>query len=175
MVYYHIASEENKKLLEEAMKQWHPELQEKGVRIEMIMATSSTRDKPAVAHGGYPALARIRIIGLKDRLTKKYDAEMLVDERIFKSLKEPQKLALIDHVLSHLTLQRTKPTKKCPITSVLYDDLGRPKLKTKKGDWNAGDGFSVVCARHGEFAIEFENLRLAYGRAQAAANDGEIK
>ena len=37
--------------------------------------------------------------------------------------------------------------------------MGRPKLKIKLGDWNAGDGFKVVVERHGDYANEVVQLK----------------
>lgn len=163
MTYFTLASDENKELLAEAMRRWHAELNEQGVRVEFILASREDLG-PAVRHGGYPALATIRVVPLKDRLTKGYDAELVVDDLEFNRLSTAGKMALLDHELTHLELKRSK-------TGVLLvDDLGRPKLRARKGDWNAGDGFAAVVQRHGEQAIEFSNLRLAYGRAQAAAD-----
>jgi hypothetical protein len=55
-----------------------------------------------------------------------------------------------------------------------YDDIGRPKLRLKKGDWNAGDGFRDVVARHGDHAAEFENIRRAYAVACEAKTEGGL-
>lgn len=166
MKYYSKASEEENQLLAEAMRLWHGNLVKHDVRIGFIMAYSSS-DAPAVTHGGYSALATIRIVSGKDRLSKGYDAELLVCGATFGHLSSMGRMALLDHELRHLALHYDKKT-----GQVKKDDLNRPKLKTRKGDWNAGDGFKSVCARHGEHAIEFENLRLAFGRAQEAAQKG---
>lgn len=173
MVYYGLGSAADKALLAEAMEKWHGDLAEQGVRVEFILA-SRTDDKPAVTHGGYPALATVRVVPLKDRLVKKYDAELLVASDSYAQLSNAGRLALLDHELSHLSLKRKllkrpKNDPSPPDWVVDRDDLGRPKLRLRKGDWNAGDGFSEVVSRHGDKAIEFENLRLAYGRAREAA------
>ncbi len=76
--------------------------------------------------------------------------------------------ALIDHELSHLG-----PCIDGKTGLPKHDDLGRPKLKTRLGDWNAGDGFKEVVARHGDYAAEFENLSRAMTAANAAKSEGE--
>lgn len=53
------------------------------------------------------------------------------------------------------------------------DDIGRPKLVSVKGDWNAGDGFAAVIQRHGSAAIEFRNLSRCHDAAVRAKN-GEV-
>lgn len=172
---------EDTDLLTRARDAWHPDLRVNGVRVQMIFA--ETEDgSPAVKHHGYPALATVRVVPLKDRITKGYDAEMLVDRAFWNLAGERGRLALIDHELSHIEVKkreekppkgtRRKPGEPVPLV-VCLDDLGRPKLKLKKGDWNPGDGFGDVVARHGDAASEFEDLRRAFLFAQKAKDKGE--
>lgn len=153
-------------ILAEVIDRWHPDLKEHEVRIGVIFA--SNPDGDAVRHNGYPAAATIRIVPLKDRTVKPYDAEMLIDEHFFENARPQLRLALLDHECSHLTLAKTRllagGKKECD-----RDDLGRPKLRLRKGDWNVGDGFKAVVARHGDDAIEFQNIRYARRLAEAAA------
>lgn len=151
-------------LVREAKGQWHPDLIEARAEIGVIL--SSSEDGPAVTLGGYPCQATMRVIGAKDRLSKKYDAEMEIDEGNWDSLTRAQRLALVDHELSHLSVVR-----KCGM--IQKDYLGRPKLKCKGGDWNAGDGFAAVVSRHGDNAAEFTNLSRTYRRAVEAKERGE--
>jgi hypothetical protein len=165
-------------LRDRAISQWHPELAENGVRVQLLMATSDVEDVAAVKHGGYPASATIRVVPLKDRLTKGYDAEMLIDRDSWNLSNEASRLALLDHELSHLEVKKRKVKmpkgyKGEPQFAVDTDDLGRPKLKLRKGDYNAGDGFKDVIQRHGDKAIEFDNLARCYGVASLWKHDGE--
>jgi hypothetical protein len=155
-------------LLKSVMDECHPSLALMGVRVGVLFAYNS--DGPAVKHAGYAALAKIKNVPLKDRVTKGYDAELLIDEQEWKDLSKDQQAALLDHELSHLRLV-TKEVEKREVVQI--DDIGRPKLKTVPGDWNAGDGFKDVVARRGEDAIEFENVRRAHAYA-AAALQGEV-
>lgn len=168
-VSFGLPDEVDRELLERAVAEWHKELGEAGVRVGMLFA--SAEDGPAVKHHGHPALASIRVVPLKDRLTKGYDAEMLVDRGWWDGGTEAHRLALLDHELSHLELKREKPKVPGQVGPVLLDDLGRPRLKLRRGDWNPGDGFAAVVARHGEFASEFEDLRRAYAMARAAREE----
>jgi hypothetical protein len=175
---YQIADDDVLRLTARVMKQCHPRLHEAGIKVGILFA--SNPDGDAVTHGGYPALAKIKPVPLKDRVSKEWDAEMVIDESAYRALREEQREALLDHELSHITTIEMKPTElkaaraydpEAP--SWKLDDLGRPKLRSVKGDWNVGDGFGQVVARHGEMAIEYENIRLAKGRADAARERGE--
>lgn len=156
--------------LAKAMRSWHPDLVEAGVQVGVIMVSNTDGD--AIKVGGYAALACIKPVGLKDRLPKEYDAELQIDERVWDGLREEQRLSLLDHELSHINLRRI-PWKQlqeqrandpgCPWWQL--DDLGRPKLKSVPGDWNAGDGFKAVVERHGKHAIEYLNLSGAKTKA----------
>lgn len=166
--------------LADVMRKHHPTLHEAGVRIGVLMACSDTGH--AVTHGGYPALATIKVISLKDRVLKGKDAELVLDLRAYEELTPAQQDALLDHELSHITLKKHwyvaikdadgEPTGETEL-KFDEDDLGRPKLASVKGDWSAGDGFESVCRRHGAAAIEFHNLTLCHARARRAADEGE--
>ena len=146
--------------LKTAIAKWHQELEKHSVKIGVLMA--SNENGPAVKHGGYAAAACVKAVPLKDRLTKHYDVEMLIDEAEWNSLTPAQRLALMDHELSHVL-----PTGK-------KDDLNRPKVKIVKADWNVGDGFKDVVQRHGESAIEAWNIRRAYAAMEVAMKVQEI-
>lgn len=133
------------------------------MRIGLTFAKNDTG--PAVRHGGYPALATVRVVPLRDRLRKDCDAEVTIDEDKWGGLTQAQQAALLDHEVSHLRLVLDRKT-----GEVRRDDLGRPRLKTVKADYNPGDMFTSVISRHGEDAIEFENIRRAHSFAQAALN-----
>lgn len=149
-----------------AMRLWHPTLAEAGVRVGVLMA--SNPDGDAIKHGGYPVLACIKPVGLKDRLPKEYDAELLIDEGVWNTLREEQRLSLVDHELSHVALVPVPPKQRSDEPGEPWwklDDLGRPKLKSVPGDWMAGDGFKAVVERHGKNAIEYLNLSGAKTKA----------
>lgn len=175
---YQLADDEVTDLLGEVINEHHKALAEAGVKVAVVMALNP--DGPGIKHGGYPALAKIKVVSLRDRVTKSRDAELLIDEREWNELRHEHRLALLDHELSHLTLVMLPPDQlrsarandpEAPAWAL--DDLGRPRLKTVLGDWNPGDGFSAVCERHGEYAIEFLNLSRAWARAKAAAGECE--
>lgn len=163
--------------LHNTIDRWHHDLSEHGVRVQLIMAESDD-DKPAVTHGGYPALATVRSVALKDRLTKGYDAEIVIDYRWWRDAPPRKRVALLDHELMHLEVKMKEVKRKRGYRGpkeyvVDLDDLGRPKLKLRKGDWNAGDGFADCVTRHGDDAVEFENLRDCWKVAERVKADAE--
>lgn len=163
MTTYQQAEGDVLKVLNEAIGKWHNDLSDAGVRIGVLMATNPAG--PAVKHGGYSAYATVKIVALKDRVLKPVDCEILIDQHEWDHLKAGHRLALIDHELSHIELVRHEETRQ-----VIRDDLNRPKLKSKKGDWNGGDGFAEVVERHKGFAIEVLNSHKVQAAVEAAMN-----
>lgn len=160
------------------MRDAHPRLREAGVKVVVLFAFNPDGD--AIKHAGYPALAKVKPLSLKDRVTKEADAELLIDEREWRTLREEQKDALLDHELSHLDridlkgdeLRKARQEDaKAPVWKL--DDLGRPRLRSVPGDWSAGDGFKAVIFRHRAAAIEFHNLARAKAIADAARRAGD--
>ncbi len=166
---YTAAEPEVNDLLAQVMERHHKPLHEAGVRVGILMASE-------LKAGGYPAYATIKIVPLKDRLSKQYDAELVIDAHEWESLRERHRRALLDHELSHLQLAKARMTgEHSEITKggIVFerDDLGRPKLKTVKGDWHGSDGFKDVVARNGNWAIEFLMAKRVHTFA-TAARDG---
>jgi Putative phage metallopeptidase len=155
-------------LLAHAMKQWHKPLHDAGVRIGVLWATSDD-DKPALQKGRHPVLGMIKVESIKNRVKWQHDAELLVDESKFHDLDDPERLAFCDHELSHLDLV-TEPNS----TRVKKDAIGRPKLRTVRGNWDGGDGFLDVVRRHGEAALEYLNARRVYAYVQGAATERPV-
>jgi hypothetical protein len=138
---------------ESLIKQFHPELQKAELTLDILMATNEAGD--AVSHGGYPALAVVRITNLKDRVLGMADAQITIDARAYENMTDEQRNALLDHELTHL--------------QVLYDDdhlmktddIGRPKLKMKKHDYQFG-WFRVIAERHGRASPEVYQARILW-------------
>jgi hypothetical protein len=160
---YQKADDDVLELLGRAMTEYHPGLAAEGVAVGVLMAANP--DGVPVKHGGYPALAKVSVVSLKDRVTKEIDAEIVVDELEFNKLRTAQRVAMFDHELTHLELKRDKDS-----GEVQRDDLGRPRLKTRPGDFNGGDAFREVIERHGDMAIEFYNAMSFWSKAEAAKN-----
>jgi hypothetical protein len=168
-------------LLTKAMRLWHPDLEEAEVRIGVKTASNST--SAPIKHGGYPALGKISIVSLKDRVSKKYEAELLIDAMDYSDLEAPMKLAFFDHELSHIDLIALPPNElkiakqeKAPWWKL--DDLGLPRLRSVKADLNVGDAFEAVIQRHGYAAVEWRNIDRAWAWASkhlAAAETQEAE
>lgn len=167
MKFFNVASDEIQSLVKAAIERWHPDLKESGAIVLAIMVESDD-DKPAINHEGYPVLACITVVRQSDRATKQHDAELFINGDAWESMTSDQRMALLDHELSHLKakVKRQKRTYAGPAI-IERDQYGRPKLGLVKGDWNVGDGFKEVVERHGLAAAEFENIRRAYAFAQS--------
>jgi hypothetical protein len=171
MTTYTLADDDVKSLVARIMQEHHPELHEAKVRIGVLMAENSTGD--AIKAHGYPALACVRVVPLKDRLTKGYDVEMLIDLAGWNEMEDEHRAATVDHECQHVSRVANTPKKiKEGECAWKLDDLGRPKLKLRKGDWSVGDGFECIVARHGDYAVEFLNIQRAVARAKAAKEKG---
>ena len=152
----------------EVLMQYHPELNfsrdpenPAWVKLCILFASNGAEeDEPAVKCHGYPAQAVISIIPLKQRVDKRADAEIVIDEKNWNDLTEPQQRALLDHEISHLEI-------KLKDGFIETDDIGRPKLKLKLHDFDFG-GFRSVAKRHGEDAPE---VRLAQDFKQKFGDD----
>lgn len=161
MTTYTLASGSVVALLNKVVQRWHHDLAKFEVRIGILMAHND--NGAAVKAGGYPAFACIKPVPLKDKLTKGYDAELLIDADEWENMKSRHRAALLDHECSHLVVTMDPDSPSSP----KLDDIGRPIVKTKKADYSAGDGFKSVVARHGRYAIERLNLSAALAVVEA--------
>jgi len=142
-------------LAKEIIERFHPDLKpkkdnpESGIRLCIFMASNSDKesDEPAVKLNGYPCYAIIGIIPYKQRVDKRADAEITIDEEAWKDMTETRQRALLDHEITHLEVVRDKNG------FLKTDDAGRPKLKMRLHDWQLG-GFRVICQRYPEDALE---------------------
>jgi hypothetical protein len=163
-------------LLAQVMAEHYPRLHEAGVKVGILMARNT--EGPALKRGGYEVLAMIKPVPLKDRLTKGYDAELLIDAREYEEFRERRRESLLHHELGHidtvdLTPAEMKAREEDESVTWKTDDLGRPKLKSVPGNWNCGDGFVRTVAEYGTDAVEYENIRRCQARADAARREGD--
>ena len=170
--------------IDNVMENYHQDLHINKVKIGTIMAMSSSEETTALKLHGYPVAAMVKIVPLKDRITKEYDVEMLVDAALWKESSIKRKTALIDHELSHLAVKRKKPEKPKKgepvkesgnLGEVVYDDIGRPVVKTVKADYNVGDGFLHVIQRHQEESFETININNAMNIIEQALETETIE
>lgn len=147
------ADEDVLDLIEGVKADYHPNLNIYDVKIGVIMAFGPINDEtgektgPAIkGYAGASAAACVKVVPLKDRLTKGYDAEMFLDGDEWPNLLEKEQIAILDHECTHLM-----PTGHT-------DDLGRPKIKLRKEDFIAW-GFWSVIKKHGHAALEHKALK----------------
>ncbi len=143
------------KVVAEVMAKHHGRLAEVGITVECLFARKYNKeDEPveAMMVRGHPALAKISITNLQDRVRGLADAKLVIDAEFgWKRLTPARREALIDHELTHLDLVVDADG----VQKV--DDHGRPKLKIRHHTWEL-TGFAEVAERHGEAAIEVREM-----------------
>lgn len=147
-----------------------------GLKIDLLMASTDTEDGHAVTHGGYPALAVVRIVSSKDRAKAMGDAEIVIDRDAYEAMSAGQRDALLDHELYHLELVLDRNGK------VKRDDHRRPKLKMRKHDVQVG-WFAEIARRHDTSSHEVrqateifeEHGQLFFGFASAGGSAAELR
>jgi hypothetical protein len=127
------------------IKRFYPDLIKAEVKIDLIFVTTDGEGS-ALSHGGYPALAVVKIVGTKERAMDRGDAEIVIDQERFENMDEKEQDALLDHELYHLELKKDGAVFK-------VDTNGRPRLGCKKHDRQFG-WFDEIARRHGEHAVE---------------------
>lgn len=139
---------------------FHPELKSARVKIDLVFVFDEDEDgdHPALTLHGYPCLAVVRKLGVKDRAMGRGDAEIVIDEHRYIELTAKQQDALLDHELYHLVvvLDGTKPKR---------DAAARPVLRIRKHDRQFG-WFDAIASRHGENSIEIQQARQLISSAQ---------
>lgn len=133
----------------------YPEIKEAGVTFDFLFASNENGD--AITHGGYPAIGLCRIISLKDRAAGRSDAEITLDAKAWEDMTELQRNALLDHELNHVVVKRDKQN------AIAFDDLSRPKLKSRKHDYQFG-WFTDIAKRHGEASPEVYQAKLIWDK-----------
>ncbi len=129
------------------------------LKIDYLYATNDTGD--AVSHRGYPALAVVRIVNLKDRTKGMGDAEITIDAAKYMKMTERQQDALLHHELHHLIIVSDEEG------HVKLDDQGRPKLKMRKHDYDFGL-FTDIAEIYGMDSPEVTNMKIMWDNAHQA-------
>lgn len=157
MTTYAKADRQAKAAMIRAIERYHPELRDAEVSVEMLLAYGP-RDangdlvSPALMSRGLQCLGKIRVLGLKDRVAGRGDAEMLLDGDHIDEWSEEELSAIIDHELTHLELQVADDG------TVKRDDIDRPKLRIRPHDREYG-WFDSVARRHAENSVEVRQAR----------------
>ena len=159
MATYTQAPPEIRARLMSLAQSYHRELIEAEVTFSVLMAAAQ-RDEhtgepkgPALTKaGGWPALAKVRIVSLRDRVAGIADVQILLDGDQWEEHSPERMDAILDHELEHIEVQRDDEGQ------IKADDCGRPKLRLKLHDWELG-GFDAIVERHQEIAVELEAAR----------------
>jgi len=143
---YELAGEEIKETLAAVIDEYQPQLRDAGLLVDVLLAhapSDANGDKvgPAVQLHGYPCYATIRIVGLRDRVAGRGDAELILDGDHCDTWPEAQLRAILDHELTHLELRVSDGG------HVRRDDIDRPLLRIRKHDRQFG-WFDCVARRH---------------------------
>lgn len=133
------------------LKLFHPTLVAAQVTFDLL-SVADEEGESCLTHQGYPAAAVVRIVDAKGRTMGRGDAEIVIDEPSYMGMTEPEKDALLDHELYHVEL-RMGVKKDTQEEFVKLDENGRPKLKLRKHDVQAG-WFSEIAKRHGAASLE---------------------
>ena len=153
-------------LMEKVAKEHHKSLTEVEARVGLVVVYQEDENstKPAISKNGAKCAASVKVVNLRDRLTKGYDAEILLDGECWEGCTNERKIAILDHELEHLVPVFDNKTGKPKL-----DSLERPKLRTRNDDiqfW----GFSKIAARHGKNSQEhrcFMEMLKSHGKILA--------
>jgi len=156
-VMYTKADQETLEMISEVMNQYHGGLRDSEVTVQCLMASAAVDANGdslghAIMAGGYPALATVRIIPIKQRAAGFADAEIILDADNWEVSSERERRALIDHELHHLMLKVDEKG------HAIRDDQGRPKFTMRKHDIQVG-WFNLIANRHGEASVEVRQFR----------------
>ena len=154
---YEKAGPEVMKVIKAVLRQHHRELAEVEVKVGVLMATAGKDEQgrplaPAVKLHGVECAATVKVVSYKDRVAGKDDAEIIIDADKWAERSDPERVALVDHELNHLEVQRDEEG------NPKSDDAGRPKLKSRPHDRDFG-WFDIIAARHGAASYEVQQAR----------------
>lgn len=139
----------------------HQAVADRGVRIDLLFAfgerdeTTGELKGHALKKGGVRALGICKVVSLKDRTKGMGDVEITLDYDHWATLDERDQEALLDHELHHI------------VVSADSDQLGRPKIKMRKHDFEVG-WFKVIAERHGAHSVEQQQARFVFDHAGQA-------
>lgn len=161
---YEKAGQSIKDMVYSAMEQYHPELHQLEPEIAVLIVRKLDEDGEAYhalkCHGA-EAAATIKVTSRRRRVLVDFDLEINIDGLTWDSIPERSKLALLDHELTHVVISKDKQG------APRQDDLGHYVFKLRPDDYTINGHFAVV-ERHGQFALEAQNLTRIHDRMLVA-------
>ena len=163
MPHFRKGNDHECELLSEVLEKHHPELHDAELIVDVLVAFATKNEQgeprgPALSHGGYPAIATVRINSLKQRVLGGGDALVTLDGDRWGDFSPLQQRAILDHELTHLELVEGEEG------GVEGDDIGRPRLRLRKHDHQFG-WFDDVVRRHGANSVEWSQFKAFEGTA----------
>ncbi len=154
MPIYTKAPKEVRERCDRIMEQYHGDLRDHGVTIDLLFAAAVTDDNgdaigPALKLHGYQAAAVVKVNAYKLRVLGHSDAEITIDGDRWDEWSDEEKDSLIDHELEHLELKYDGDG------LLQRDDLDRPKLRLRLHDHQFG-WFDSIARRHGKASVEVQ-------------------
>jgi hypothetical protein len=143
--HYGKASQDVLDRIEKLRDKYHPEIDAATLDVLFVFGDEAGH---TLEHQGYPALAVVKVNGLKERAAGLADALLVVDRYSYSGLTQAQMDAMLDHELYHL-----EPVIDDKTEIPKLDSLGRLKLAIRKHDRQFG-WFDEIAQRHGEDSIE---------------------
>lgn len=149
----------------EAALEFHPKLTAADLKIGVmsvaVIDPETDELLPALKCHGQHAEATISKTTPKNRLLVDFDAIITVDLARWNETPTPQRVALMDHEVTHILLLESE------LGELKTDDLGRPRFKLRPDEMYY-TGFLEVIARHGKRAGEYGSAIRMAEAAQAA-------
>jgi hypothetical protein len=174
------AEEEARPIVDAVVKQYHPELNEIGVTIELLFAHAIRDERtgepkgPALKYHGYPALAVFKVNSQRDRVAGLADCRITFDADRWGDLDDRERRALVAHELYHAEIMIDPDSSE---GAPLLDACNRPKIKVRQHDFEIG-AFTTIIQRFGGAAPEKAAMKDAIRQCEAltfgwAGDDGE--
>lgn len=155
-IKYEKASDDVFKVLHEAISKYRTDLVQAGFAVA-IRTAFDPDGGPAIKLRGHACAATIKHIASKDRLFWQCDALIDIDEAVWDSLSDAQRMALFDHELHHIELRMDRNEK------IKRDANGRPKWRNIPHDYELG-GFADMLRRHKANSMEVLCVKAAARR-----------
>lgn len=150
-------------LANELRCEYYPTLNEFDVHIGIILV----KVEDGLIDKGVNVCGTLKVMDTLDRLTKGYDIELLLDEEVWQGAPLEEQKAILDYFLFQIELV---PNSNKAIDNgeepYKIDELGRPRLRLKKADWQSGGGYNEMVKRYKKISVEYKNLQECIKKAE---------